>query len=521
MFGDSGEKKLEYRVLARKYRPRVFKDLIAQEHVVRIIENSIKNNKIHHAYVLTGIRGVGKTTFARILAKALNCAGQGDVNPVIEPCLQCSNCMAIEESRHQDVIEIDAASNTGVGDIREIIENAKYRPIIARYKVYIIDEVHMLSNSAFNALLKTLEEPPEHVKFVLATTEIKKIPLTVISRCQRLDLYRFTLTYLAEHLVKTAKKEGYTLADGAAKLLAKAAQGSARDGLSLLDQAMLVSEGVNIELSSVTNMLGMVSLEYIYDIFNAIIDGDVKKPLGIVKNLYEKGAEPSMILQELIEITHKASLCKIGDMKELILSDYELANCKNLSERLSVVTLSRLWQMFNKSLVEMKSSHNEFYTLEMTIIRIVYANLLISPEDILKDLGKNSDYQPQEEVKKKRDFQTIDDLFAILEEKMEMMLCHTIKHDLFIVEFKMGYMKIDASNSLQYNKQELLKKLKAATGIDWVIESNNLEPGINYGQEEDKRIKAKKDHIKNNSLVKEILKSFPETEISDIRLTNE
>jgi DNA polymerase-3 subunit gamma/tau len=405
LFQDIEPQNKEYKVLARKYRPRIFKDVISQEHIVRIIENSIKNNKIHHAYVLTGIRGIGKTTFARILAKALNCEGNGSTSPVVEPCLQCANCVAIEESRHQDVIEIDAASNTGVSDMREIIENAKYRPITARYKVYIIDEVHMLSNSAFNALLKTLEEPPEHVKFILATTEIKKIPLTVISRCQRFDLHRFTLSNLANHLDTIAQKEGYALEEQAGKMLAKAAQGSARDALSLLDQAILTCENKMIDLVSVTNMLGMVGLEYIYSIFDAIVLGEPQKSLEIARDLYEKGAEPHMILQELVEITYKISLCKIGDAKDLIISDYELNNCKALAANLSVVILSRFWQMFNKALVEMKSSYNELHTLEMALIKVTYANLAISPEDILRDISELKTIPQQntlqQEIKKK------------------------------------------------------------------------------------------------------------------------
>ena len=406
LFQDIEPQNKEYKVLARKYRPRIFKDVISQEHIVRIIENSIKNNKIHHAYVLTGIRGIGKTTFARILAKALNCEGNGSHYPVIEPCLQCANCVAIEESRHQDVIEIDAASNTGVNDMREIIENAKYKPITGRYKVYIIDEVHMLSNSAFNALLKTLEEPPEHVKFILATTEIKKIPLTVISRCQRFDLHRFTLSNLANHLDTIAQKEGYALEEQAGKLLAKAAQGSARDALSLLDQAILTCENKVIDLTSVTNMLGMVGLEHVYSIFDSIVLGESQKSLEIVRDLYEKGAEPHMILQELVEITYKISLCKIGDAKDLIISDYELNNCQALAANLSVVILSRFWQMFNKALIEMKSSYNELHTLEMTLIKVTYANLTISPEDILRDISELKTNIPQhntfqQEIKKK------------------------------------------------------------------------------------------------------------------------
>lgn len=380
----------EYKVLARKYRPKIFSDVISQSHVIRIIKNSIENNKIHHAYILTGIRGVGKTTFARILSKALNCTKNQNNTPIFEPCLTCKNCIAIEESRHQDILEIDAASNTGVADIKEIIENAKYKPITARYKVYIIDEVHMLSNSAFNALLKTLEEPPGHVKFILATTEIKKIPLTVTSRCQRFDLHRLTIDELSNYLQSIAKKEGFEVDKRASMLISKAAGGSARDALSLLDQAILTCKNNIIELESITQMLGMISLEYIYDLFDLILTGKLNGALNIVRDLYAKGAEPFMILQELIEISYKISLCKIGNAKNLILSDFELQKCNLIAEKTSIIILTRFWQIFSKALFDIKTSYNEMLSLEMTIIKISHINLTITPEEILKSLNNDA-----------------------------------------------------------------------------------------------------------------------------------
>ena len=386
LFENKDGENSEYKVLARKYRPKIFNDIISQSHVTRIIKNSIESDKIHHAYILTGIRGVGKTTYARILSKALNCTKNENDKPTFEPCLICKNCISIEESRHQDILEIDAASNTGVADIREIIENAKYKPIMARFKVYIIDEVHMLSNSAFNALLKTLEEPPEHVKFILATTEIKKIPLTVMSRCQRFDLHRLTIEELANYLQNIAKKEGVEIKERASMLISKAAGGSARDGLSLLDQAILTCKDSVIDLESITQMLGIVSLEYIYNLFDLILTGKLNDALNIVRDLYIKGAEPFMILQELIEISYKITLCKIGDAKNLILSDFELKKCNLIAEKTSIIILTRFWQMFNKALVDMKTSHNEMLSLEMTIIKVSHVNLTITPEEILESL---------------------------------------------------------------------------------------------------------------------------------------
>ena len=386
LFENMDDENSEYKVLARKYRPKIFGDIISQSHVTRIIKNSIESNKIHHAYILTGIRGVGKTTYARILSKALNCTKNENNKPTFEPCLICKNCISIEESRHQDILEIDAASNTGVADIREIIENAKYKPIMARYKVYIIDEVHMLSNSAFNALLKTLEEPPEHVKFILATTEIKKIPLTVASRCQRFDLHRLTIEELASYLQNIAKKEGFEIKERASMLISKAAGGSARDGLSLLDQAILTCKDNIIDVESITQMLGIVSLEYIYNLFDLILTGKLNDALNIIRELYMKGAEPFMILQELIEISYKITLCKIGNAKNLILSDFELKKCNLIAEKASIIILTRFWQMFNKALVDMKTSYNEMLSLEMTIIKISHVNLTITPEEILESL---------------------------------------------------------------------------------------------------------------------------------------
>lgn len=390
LFENKDGESSEYKVLARKYRPKIFSDIISQSHVTRIIKNSIESNKIHHAYVLTGIRGVGKTTYARILSKALNCTKNENDKPTFEPCLICKNCISIEESRHQDILEIDAASNTGVADIREIIENAKYKPIMARYKVYIIDEVHMLSNSAFNALLKTLEEPPGHVKFILATTEIKKIPLTVASRCQRFDLHRLSIEELANYLQNIAKKEGFEIKERASMLISKAAQGSARDGLSILDQAILTCEDGIIDLESITQMLGIVSLEYIYNLFDLILIGKLNDALNTVRDLYAKGAEPFMILQELIEISYKITLCKIGNAKDFILSDFELKKCNLIAEKTSIIILTRFWQMFNKALVDMKNSHNEMLSLEMTIIKISHVNLTVTPEEILKSLDDSN-----------------------------------------------------------------------------------------------------------------------------------
>jgi DNA polymerase-3 subunit gamma/tau len=374
--------KSEYRVLARKYRPKLFKDIVAQDHIVRVIRNSLQEDKIHHAFLLTGIRGAGKTTLARLMAMAINCEDLTK-DGEIEPCLKCSSCVAIAAGNQQDIIEIDAASNTGVNDVREIIENSKYQPIGVKCKVFIIDEVHMLSNSAFNALLKSLEEPPTHTKFILATTELQKVPLTIISRCQRLDLHRFNFKDLVSYLEKIAKLEKFTLDKKAAHILAKSAQGSARDALSMLDQALLCANDEQIKITDVEKMLGISSVDVIYKIFSALLAGDIKNILENIRSLYDKGANLAYALADLAEIAHKISLYLVDDSQDIFISDVEKSFCRKHAQDTSLVTLTRLWQMLQKSLNELKNSANELISIEMSMIKIVHANLAMSPEELL------------------------------------------------------------------------------------------------------------------------------------------
>ncbi|MCH2038142.1 MAG: DNA polymerase III subunit gamma/tau, partial [Rickettsiales bacterium] len=296
----------DYKVLARKYRPALFADLIGQEALVRTLSNAIRTNRIAHAFLLTGIRGVGKTTTARIIARALNCTDESKVKgETVEPCGRCDNCIAIKNDRHPDVIEMDAASRTGVGDIREIIESVKYLPNTAEYKIYIIDEVHMLSNSAFNALLKTLEEPPKHVKFIFATTEIRKIPVTIISRCQRFDLKRIGFEQLSSHLKNICEKEGAAIEEPALQLITKAAEGSVRDSLSLLDQAIsYMDAGQPISESIVRNMLGTNDKTVLFDLFEKTLGNQLPEALKQLSQMYDNGHDPVMILQDLLEITN-------------------------------------------------------------------------------------------------------------------------------------------------------------------------------------------------------------------------
>ncbi len=369
-----------YIPLARKYRPKLFKDVVEQRHIVKIITNSINSKKLHHSYLLTGIRGVGKTSFARIISKAINCTSPDGV----EPCLECKSCISIEEGRNQDILEIDAASNTGVNDIREVIENARYMPVQAAYKIYIIDEVHMLSNSAFNALLKTLEEPPLHCKFILATTEQRKVPKTILSRCQKLDLHRFHSSELLQYLHDIATKEGYSVDQEVLRIITKTAQGSARDALSLLEQALLSVSSYQVSYSDVVEMFGIVDSQEIYQLFYYILLGSVKEALSLCDLLYGKGFEIRAILSQLGEIIHKISMLTLGDMDNIFSSDFEKQECLKFSEHISSFGLSRFWTVLNNTLSKISRSLNELYELHMLVIKLCHLNIDVTPEEILK-----------------------------------------------------------------------------------------------------------------------------------------
>jgi DNA polymerase-3 subunit gamma/tau len=375
-----------YRVLARKYRPARFEELIGQEAMVRTLSNAIRTGRLAHAFMLTGVRGVGKTTTARIIARALNCVGpDGTGGPTVSPCGQCQNCTGIAEDRHVDVIEMDAASRTSVEDIRELIEGVRYRPVMARYKVYIVDEVHMLSRSAFNALLKTLEEPPQHVKFIFATTEIRKVPVTVLSRCQRFDLRRVEAEMLADHFSAIARKEGVEIDPAAAALIARAADGSVRDGLSLLDQAIALSEG-RIGEAEVRAMLGLADRTQAFDLFEAAMRGDAPAALASFASLYAAGADPALVLQDLLELTHWVTRVKLAPSAaaDPTVPEAERVRGQALAERLSMPVLARAWQMLLKGLTETQTAPHPGQSAEMVLVRLAYAADLPSPADLVR-----------------------------------------------------------------------------------------------------------------------------------------
>jgi DNA polymerase-3 subunit gamma/tau len=390
-----------YRVLARKYRPKTFTDLIGQKVMVRVLSNAISSGRLAHAFILTGVRGVGKTTTARIIARALNCVGPNESGgPTDQPCGQCVHCHAISEDRDVDVIEMDAASRTGVDDIRELIEGVRYKPAAARYKVYIIDEVHMLSKNAFNALLKTLEEPPEHVKFIFATTEIHKIPITVMSRCQRFDLRRVDVETLAAHLTHIAGQENAAITAAAVMLIARAADGSVRDGLSLLDTAISTgsagsAESPNskgrVDETQVRAILGLADRTQVFDLLDAVMGGNPAAALTLLEELYASGADPMIVIQDLLVLCHWLTRLKVlpetAEAPEI--PEAEAKRGLEMASKLAMPVLTRAWQLLLKGLTEVQTAPAPLVAAEMVLVRLAYSSDLPTPAEIVRDLRKD------------------------------------------------------------------------------------------------------------------------------------
>ena len=377
---------LPYRVLARKYRPVDFTTLVGQEAMVRTLRNAIATGRIAHAFMLTGVRGVGKTTTARIIARALNCVGpDGTGGPTVDPCGVCDNCKAITEDRHVDVIEMDAASRTGIDDVRELIEGVRYRPVSARYKVYIIDEVHMLSDKAFNALLKTLEEPPPHVKFLFATTEIRKVPVTVLSRCQRFDLKRVPHDVLVAHFSGIAATEKVEVSPEALALLARAADGSVRDGLSMLDQAIAHGGGV-VDAAQVRDMLGLADRSRMLELFEKTMRGETPAVMSALTEMHDSGADPVVILQDMLELTHWVTRLKVAPEAAAGVADSERTQGLAMAAKLTMGSLTRAWTLLLKGLQETLVAPSPLRAAEMALIRLCYITDLPPPADLVRTL---------------------------------------------------------------------------------------------------------------------------------------
>ena len=519
----------QYVVFARKYRPQNFDDLLGQDALVQTLTNAIKNNRLHHAYMLTGIRGIGKTTTARIIAKALNCTGlDGKSGPTINPCGVCENCKAISQDRHIDVLELDAASRTGVDDIREILDGVRYKPTNARYKIYIIDEVHMLSKNAFNALLKTLEEPPSHVKFIFATTEIRKVPVTVLSRCQRFDLQRLGIEDLLKMYNKIVTAEGVKAEEEALHIMAKAADGSARDATSLLDQAVSLGAG-SVKTEIVKDMIGLADRNQTFELFEDLVKGDVDKVLKNLGEQYKNGANPTTVIQDLINIVHTVAKAKIipSSIEDISVTENEKDFCKRLSLDISVAVLSKIWQMLIKGLSELNMAPSQIDAVEMILIRIAYSASLPTPHELMNGLKKNSSLNSgevlapvvekpkvvkQEASFEKKDgvlFSSIKDLADYVESKKKMLIAYALKNDVSISEFGDGFMKMTISDKIHpdfmINLHEILKE---ATGKSWKIDIARGVLGETIADAEKASFEEDKRNVSEYPLVRAILAEF-------------
>ena len=517
----SSKPDLQYKVLARKYRPRTFEDLIGQNSMVKILSNAFSLNRIAHAFLFTGVRGVGKTTAARIVARGLNCLK--DDGPTISPCGVCSSCISAKNDRHVDIVEIDAASHTGVDDVRELTEGVRYKPAEGRYKIYIIDEVHMLSTQAFNALLKTLEEPPEHVKFIFCTTEIKKIPVTVLSRCQKFDLRRVAVDELVELLRSICAKEEVSIDDKSLNLLARYSDGSVRDSLSLLDQAISMSN-TGITLETINNMLGLSDKSIVWDLFDKLIQGDILSVLNHYDNLLKSGSDPVLIMEELLQISHNVARAKAVPSLNTaqVMSEYETNRALKSAELTNIPSVARCWQLLLKGQEEMQKAFSVKEACEMVLIRIAYATDL--PD--LKTLIEGSDLKKKKEIhslnnissKEEDNIDSFESLLSLAKENKAISLYTMLIDQVKIVSYKPYEVKLilvekDNLNLLNKIKKELL----LLTGSNWTLDILNDEKGYTSVTENKNNEKQKIiQRASENKLVKPFLKEFPEAKIIEV-----
>ncbi len=553
-----------YQVLARKYRPTTFSELIGQEAMVRTLANAIAAGRLAHAFVLTGVRGVGKTTTARIIARALNCIGtDGKGGPTAEPCGVCANCTAIAEDRHVDVMEMDAASRTGVDDIRELIDGVRYRPTTARYKIYIVDEVHMLSKNAFNALLKTLEEPPPHVKFIFATTEIRKVPVTVLSRCQRFDLRRIDVETLEAHFAGIATKEGAEIQPGALRLIARAADGSVRDGLSLLDQAISRAAGTAVTEDETRAMLGLADRTLTFDLLDAVMRGQMAEALDALAAQYRSGADPAQTLEDMLELTHWLTRVKIVPTvaDDPAVPELERVRGREMATTLSMSALARAWQMLLKGLSEVRNAPSPIAAAEMVLVRLGHAAELPTPEEAVRSLGRSDGgntpapvpqrtadspgpaggnggtrasrggAQPAIEVGRPADAEapraqampaptSFADVVALADEYREQVLRANLVNHCHLVRFEPGRIELRLSESAPRDvPQRLIGFLNKATGRSWfvTVSGEDGEPTLQAQRSEHNR--QIKEEVAQHPLIKAVMATFPDAKIESVRET--
>ncbi|MBD3664724.1 DNA polymerase III subunit gamma/tau [Sulfitobacter aestuariivivens] len=548
-----------YRVLARKYRPETFADLVGQDAMVRTLKNAFDADRIAQAFIMTGIRGTGKTTTARIIAKGMNCIGpDGTSGPTTDPCGQCEHCVAIMEGRHVDVMEMDAASNTGVANIREIIDSVHYRAASARYKVYIIDEVHMLSTGAFNALLKTLEEPPEHVKFIFATTEIRKVPVTVLSRCQRFDLRRIEPEVMIALMRKIASAEGAEIAEDALALITRAAEGSVRDATSLLDQAISHGAG-ETTADQVRAMLGLADRGRVLDLFDMILKGDAAAALTELSGQYADGADPMAVLRDLAEITHWVSVVKITPeaAEDPTVSPEERSRGMAMADALPMRVLTRLWQMLLKALDEVASAPNAMMAAEMAVIRLTHVADLPSPEELVRKLqnatpppapsaapsgasggptsaptqyrrdtdviptsatpGPTAALATQADAALAR-FPTFDHVVELIRANRDVKLLVEVETTLRLAAYQPGRIEFTPTDKAPRDlAQRLGHRLQSWTGNRWAVTVVNGADAETIAEVRDAADNALKSKAHNHPLMQAVLAQFPKARITAIR----
>lgn len=529
-----------YRVLARKYRPQRFSELIGQDAMVTTLGNAIKRGRLAHAFLMTGVRGVGKTSTARLIAKALNCIGpDGQSGPTIDPCGQCEPCQAIAEGRHIDVIEMDAASNTGIDDIREIIEAVRYASVSARFKIYIIDEVHMLSKAAFNGLLKTLEEPPPHVKFLFATTEIQKVPVTVLSRCQRFDLRRIPSDLLASHFAKICLAEGVEAEAEALSLIARAAEGSVRDGLSILDQAIAHADMATadddgagkVTGGQVRAMLGLSDRGAIRRLFATLIAGDATAALAALRDQHDLGVEPAAIFKGLLDVCHGTTLAKVGTPPDPAQSAEERADYDQWAAGLSFQLLHRIWQLLLKGHEEVVRAADPSEAADMAALRIIHASQLPDPGELARRLESGAPISPPAAgaltpppqapgasgaaafAGAPADFAQLIDLLA---QNGRAHMAQQLHDYAGLVHYAPGVLTIRPVKPLPSDfTRDLAAALKPLTNMVWAVSISDAEAQPSLLQQEEARNAAARQDILDTPFVKAAMDAFPEAELID------
>ncbi len=534
------------KVLALKYRPQIFDDLIGQEVVAETIINSIKADKVPNAYLFTGIRGIGKTTTARIVAKALNC-----LNGIEEMCVDnlCENCHSIANSSHIDVLEMDAASKTGVDDVRDLIEFSRYGPTSAKYKIFIIDEVHMLSKQAFNALLKTLEEPPSYLKFIFATTEIKKIPITVVSRCQRFDLSRIKSSELLDFIKKIKDKENGRVTDDALKLIVKISEGSVRDALSLLDRALLsLDTDKELDLNSAQKIFGYFDKSQLIDLFKLILKGKEEEVIKIYRKIYDQGVEPKIFLNDFLELLYyfKNINSLTLESTNFSLNDDEFNKIKNISNQIQPDVLMLFWQFSIKSLEELDIVSNQHLSIEMFLIRLMHLSsvkkikqLDREPKqenstsrietknetkiiDQIKNISQEESKNPEIETEVKAESKTIinsfDELITICTSKRELKLKFELEKNVNLINFEKNRIEISFNDSLDKDfVKDLSLKLFDWTKERWIITLSKSKGDLSISEKKENEKKILIEEVKQTEIYKNFMESFPDAELVDVK----